>query len=85
MVPGKQRSNVSNSHFYTICFGNFLLAEAVEREGQDTLSLILKPRIGTGVYVVLRCRVESGMDVQVIFFVTRGGFLDSFLGNSPSD
>lgn len=67
VVPGKQCSNVSSYHFYTICFGNFLLAEAVEREGQDTLSLILKPRIGTGVYEVLRCRVEAGTDVQATF------------------
>lgn len=55
------------------------------KEKAKTLSLILKPRIGTGVYVVLSCRVEAGTNVQVIFFVTRGGFLDSFLGNSPSD
>lgn len=56
--------DVRYSHSQTICFGNFLRAEAVEgRQSQDILSLVLKPKTGPGVYIVLIRRVKAGIEL----------------------
>lgn len=63
--------DVSNHHFETICFGNALLSEISSlegREGQDILSLILKLRLGPGVYIVLVERIKAGTQLWFLRF-----------------
>lgn len=48
VVPGTQHIDASDGHFYTICSGNFLFEEAIEKRRLKHRSLIHKTRIGLG-------------------------------------